>query len=84
MILEERVGEWFTCAYPDPFMLKVYPFRPEKRGLFDRPQNWVVELTEYSLLYITFLGTSGLLRLLHPRSRNGNDASCCWTSRTRA
>ena len=32
------------------------------RGLFDRPQNWVVELTEYSLLYITFLGTSGLLR----------------------
>ncbi len=32
-ILEERVGEWFTCAYPDPFMLKVYPFRPEKRAL---------------------------------------------------
>ncbi len=32
-ILEERVGEWFTHAQPDPFMLKVYPFRPEKRDL---------------------------------------------------
>ena len=30
-ILEERVGEWFTHSQPDPFMLKVYPFRPEKR-----------------------------------------------------
>jgi carbamoyltransferase len=32
-ILAERAGEWFTCGYPDPFMLKVYPFRPEKRAL---------------------------------------------------
>jgi carbamoyltransferase len=32
-ILEERVGDWFTIASPDPFMLKVYPFRPEKRPL---------------------------------------------------
>ncbi len=32
-ILEERVGEWFTRSNPDPFMLKVYPFRPEKRAL---------------------------------------------------
>jgi len=30
-ILEERVGDWFTIDYPDPFMLKVYPIRPEKR-----------------------------------------------------
>jgi carbamoyltransferase len=30
-ILEERTGDWFTIAYPDPFMLKVYPIRPEKR-----------------------------------------------------
>jgi carbamoyltransferase len=30
-ILEERTGEWFTIAYPDPFMLKVYPIRPERR-----------------------------------------------------
>jgi carbamoyltransferase len=32
-ILEERTGEWFTIDYPDPFMLKVYPIRPEKRPL---------------------------------------------------
>lgn len=31
-ILEERTGEWFTHTYPDPFMLKVYPIRPEKRA----------------------------------------------------
>src|SRR5690606_19202798 len=32
-ILEERTGEWFERAYPDPFMLKVFPFRREKRPL---------------------------------------------------
>ena len=32
-ILEERTGDWFTLAYPDPFMIKVYPIRPEKRAL---------------------------------------------------
>lgn len=31
-ILEERVGEYFEQAYPDPFMTKVYPIRPEKRS----------------------------------------------------
>jgi len=31
-ILEERTGEWFTLSYPDPFMIKVYPIRPEKRA----------------------------------------------------
>jgi carbamoyltransferase len=30
-VLEERTGEWFTLEYPDPFMIKVYPIRPEKR-----------------------------------------------------
>ncbi|HVS62074.1 MAG TPA: carbamoyltransferase C-terminal domain-containing protein [Thermoanaerobaculia bacterium] len=30
-ILAERTGEWFTIDYPDPFMIKVYPIRPEKR-----------------------------------------------------
>jgi carbamoyltransferase len=30
-ILEERTGDWFTINYPDPFMIKVYPIRPEKR-----------------------------------------------------
>jgi carbamoyltransferase len=32
-VLEERTGEWFTIPYPDPFMIKVYPIRPEKRPL---------------------------------------------------
>ena len=32
-ILEERTGEWFTIDRPDPFMIKVYPIRPEKREL---------------------------------------------------
>jgi carbamoyltransferase len=32
-VLEERTGEWFTIDYPDPFMIKVYPIRPEKREL---------------------------------------------------
>lgn len=32
-VLEERTGEWFSVDYPDPFMIKVYPIRPEKRPL---------------------------------------------------
>jgi carbamoyltransferase len=32
-VLEERTGEWFTIDYPDPFMIKVYPIRPERRPL---------------------------------------------------
>jgi carbamoyltransferase len=32
-VLEERTADWFTLAYPDPFMIKVYPIRPEKRQL---------------------------------------------------
>lgn len=31
-VLEEKTGEWFTIDYPDPFMVKVYPIRPEKRS----------------------------------------------------
>lgn len=31
-ILEERVGDYFEESYPDPFMVKVYPVRPEKRA----------------------------------------------------
>jgi carbamoyltransferase len=30
-ILEETVSDWFTISYPDPFMLKVYPIKPDKR-----------------------------------------------------
>jgi carbamoyltransferase len=32
-ILLESVDEYFEQDYPDPFMLKVYMIRPEKRGL---------------------------------------------------
>ncbi len=32
-VLAERTGDWFTLAYPDPFMIKVYPIRPERRPL---------------------------------------------------
>ena len=31
-ILEHRVEEWFTGSHPDPFMLTVYPVRPERRA----------------------------------------------------
>jgi carbamoyltransferase len=29
----EATGEYFEIDYPDPFMLKVYPIRPEKRSV---------------------------------------------------
>jgi carbamoyltransferase len=32
-VLAERTGDWFTISHPDPFMIKVYPIRPEKRAL---------------------------------------------------
>jgi carbamoyltransferase len=32
-ILEERLGEYFEGAVPDPFMIQVYPVRPEKRSV---------------------------------------------------
>ncbi len=32
-ILQEATPEYFENDYPDPFMVKVYPIRPEKRGI---------------------------------------------------
>jgi carbamoyltransferase len=32
-ILEERLGDFFEGAVKDPFMIQVYPVRPEKRAL---------------------------------------------------
>jgi carbamoyltransferase len=32
-ILEEAVGDYFEKKYPDPFMIKVYPVKKEKRKL---------------------------------------------------
>lgn len=44
------------------FLIGAVCFEMLMRGLFDRPQSWVIEFTEYALLYITFLGTSALQR----------------------
>ena len=32
-VLEESLGEFFVGAMPDPFMLQVYPIRPDKRAV---------------------------------------------------
>ena len=32
-ILQEATSEYFEIDYPDPFMIKVYPIRPEKREI---------------------------------------------------
>lgn len=32
-ILQEATAEYFEKDYPDPFMVKVYPIRPEKREI---------------------------------------------------
>ena len=32
-ILLEKTGQYFEKDYPDPFMIKVYPVRPEKRSV---------------------------------------------------
>ena len=32
-ILLEHVGDYFEKSYPDPFMMKVYPVKPEKRSV---------------------------------------------------
>ena len=32
-ILEEHRGEYFLGSYPDPFMITVYPIKPEKRSV---------------------------------------------------
>ena len=32
-ILQEATGEYFEKNFPNPFMIKVYPVRPEKRSV---------------------------------------------------
>jgi len=32
-ILLDKVGDYFEKSYPDPFMIKVYPVKPDKRAL---------------------------------------------------
>jgi carbamoyltransferase len=38
-ILEEAVGDYFTCTHPSPFMTLAYPVRAEKRTLIPAPTH---------------------------------------------
>jgi C4-dicarboxylate transporter, DctQ subunit len=44
------------------FLIGAVCYEMLMRGLFDRPQSWVIEFTEYAMLYITFLGAATLQR----------------------
>jgi carbamoyltransferase len=52
-ILEEALDEYFVGAVPDPFMLQVYPVRPDKRAVVPA---------------ITHVDGSGRLQTVSPRS----------------
>ncbi len=39
VVLEDRVGQWFTQDYPSPFMLLTYPVRPEQRARIPAPTH---------------------------------------------
>jgi carbamoyltransferase len=52
-VLEEALDEYFVGAVPDPFMLQVYPVRPDKRALVPA---------------ITHVDGSGRLQTVSPRS----------------
>src|SRR2546421_6078427 len=52
-VLESAVDEFFVRAVPDPFMLQVYPVRPEKRA---------------AVPAITHVDGSGRLQTVSPRS----------------
>ena len=51
-----------TAGVLIPLLVVVTVWGIAARYLFDRPQPWVVEVAEYMLLYITFLGGAWLLR----------------------
>jgi carbamoyltransferase len=52
-VLEEALDEYFVGAVPDPFMLQVYPVRPDKRAVVPA---------------ITHVDGSGRLQTVSPRS----------------
>jgi carbamoyltransferase len=52
-VLEEALAEYFVGAVPDPFMLQVYPVRPDKRSVVPA---------------ITHVDGSGRLQTVSPRS----------------
>jgi carbamoyltransferase len=52
-VLEEALGDYFVGGVPDPFMLQVYPVRPDKRAMVPA---------------ITHVDGSGRLQTVSPRS----------------
>src|SRR4030066_922155 len=44
------------------FMMLAISYSVMMRYLFNRPIAWIVEISSYLMLYITFLGTAWLLR----------------------
>src|SRR3979409_1528739 len=52
-VLEEALDDYFVGAVPDPFMLQVYPVRPDKRAIVPA---------------ITHVDGSGRLQTVSPRS----------------
>jgi TRAP-type C4-dicarboxylate transport system permease small subunit len=83
-IFDKIIGAFsFIAGLILAFILLSVCFDVFMRYFFNRPLQWVVELTEYALLYITFLGTAWLLKreghinvdvflaLLGPRTQAG-------------
>jgi C4-dicarboxylate transporter, DctQ subunit len=56
-----RIQAWLSIILI-LFLLLSVCFDVSMRYLMNRPQKWVIELSEYALLYITFLSTAWLLR----------------------
>lgn len=52
----------FLCALLLAFILLSICLEVIMRYFLNRPLVWVIEMTEYALLYITFLGAAWLLR----------------------
>jgi len=83
-ILDKIIGAFsFIAGLILAFILLSVCLEVFMRYFLNRPLQWVVELTEYALLYITFLGTAWLLKreghinvdvflaLLSPRTQVG-------------
>jgi len=62
-ILDKIIGSFsFIAGLILAFILLSVCLEVFMRYFLNRPLQWVVELTEYALLYITFLGTAWLLK----------------------
>ena len=85
-ILREAVSEYFEIDYPDPFMIKVYPVREEKRRVIpavthaDGTGRLQTVTSEENPLYYrlidTFRQKTGVPVVLNT-SFNENEPICC-------